>query len=130
MTRNHRCYRISIAHWFSHGDNVRLDTVAQETPKRFPGAAEAGLHFIRNEQPALRAHRGDGFGDEARRIGEHAVRRKDGVENECRRLDAISLHLRECSADAIGEARADLFCSASLHRTERRIDKIDMRPER
>src|ERR1700676_16923 len=89
--RDHRADGVAVTHGFSHGDDVRRHAMALETPPGRPRAAEAGLHFIGDEQAVGAVNHIDGGAQETGWIGKDAVAREDAVDSQGRKSDAISL---------------------------------------
>lgn len=96
----------------AHGDDVGHHAVPLEAPERVAGAAEAGLHFVGNEEAAGLAHRVHRLGHEAGRVGEDAVAREHGIDHQRGRAHAVRLEVRDGLAHAIRE-RAAQFAGRS-----------------
>ena len=84
---------MAVAHRLAERDDVGHDAVALEAPHLPAGAAEARLHLVGDEEPAGLAHFRDRLLQEAGRIREDAVARKDRVDDQRRRLDAVGPHV-------------------------------------
>src|SRR5215469_2466512 len=95
--------RVTVAHGFAHGDQVRNDAVTLEAPHGLPEAAEAGLHLIGDEQPAGLVHPAHRIGEEASRLRHHAIAREDGIHQHRRGPYTIGPHPLEAPADLRGE---------------------------
>src|SRR5215207_8474226 len=97
--------RMSIAQRLSHSDEVRHDAVALETP-HVPGAAKASLHFVRDEKPSRIMDCAHSPSQETLGLRHYTIARKNGVDEQPGRLDAIGMH----GPDAAAHPRAELFC--------------------
>ncbi len=82
MPRHHRRDRVAIAHRLAHGDHVGHQAMPLEAPHASPGAAEARLDFVGDEQAARRADRRHRRLEEARRVGKDAVAGKNRVHQQ------------------------------------------------
>ena len=90
--------------------------MAREAPHMRAAAAEARLHFVGNEQSAGRAHSVDRRAQKTGRIGEHAVARKDRVDQQACGANAVARHVVQRLANV---ARKDL-AGVVAGRTRRR----------
>ncbi len=125
---------MTVAHRLAHGDDVRCEAVALETPQLVARAAEARLHFVGDEQASGFADRVDGLFQEAGRFGEHAVAREDGVDQKRRRPDAVPLHVRDRVTNTLREYGSDLVLrdqrAVRCRHRAHMLAQIDERPER
>jgi hypothetical protein len=90
---------MAIAHRLAHRDQIGNEAVARKAPHPSAAAAEAGLHFIRNEQRTGRAYGIDSRSQKTGRIGEYAVAGEDRIDQKRRRPDAAFPHVFQRVAD-------------------------------
>ncbi|MNI49926.1 hypothetical protein D3C73_1045650 [compost metagenome] len=83
---------IAVTHGFAEGDDVRHHAVGLMTPQVITGTAEAGLHFVGDEQTAGGADQRSGLVDETGRHPWQAFVGEQGVDQQRGRANALGLH--------------------------------------
>src|SRR3954451_5887566 len=114
---------MSIAHWLSHCDQVRYDTMALEAPHVEPGSPESRLHLISNEEAAGCMDFVYSLCQEARGMGGHSVAAEYGIDEQGCGLDSRRTHF----LDAVMYARAEF---GGVGFSNGRCDREDVRSER
>ncbi|MNP80143.1 hypothetical protein D3C76_1781490 [compost metagenome] len=72
--------------------------MALEAPHVSAGTAEAWLHLVGDEQATGGAHGFHRFAEEPSRVGKYAIAGEQRVYKQCRRANAMTLHVDQGSA--------------------------------